>query len=140
MSMAVRQDHALGVPGYYDQDFFGASKVPHEARVRLAIDAMRKVYEEVVGDGFYRPEFAGRYRAMIGAALPPSDVSGVLTKDEFCARFKAEMLRIAGPSFDDGDSIADYADQTGPTYFDDPEQRGEGPEACAQADVSYWGD
>jgi hypothetical protein len=63
-----------------------------------------------------------------------------LPRDVFCARFKAEMLRIAGPTFDDGSSIADYADDAAPTYFDEPWQREDGPEECARADISYWGD
>jgi hypothetical protein len=27
-----------------------------------------------------------------------------------------------------------------PSYFDDPMMRDEGPEECADADISYWGD
>jgi hypothetical protein len=63
-----------------------------------------------------------------------------ITKEEFCARFKAYMLSVAGETFDDGEPIADYADETAPTYWDEPGQRKEGPEECAQADMSYWGD
>lgn len=63
-----------------------------------------------------------------------------MTKEEFCARFKAYMLSVAGEKFDDGESIADYADETAPTYWDDPGQRKNGPEECAQADMSYWGE
>lgn len=61
-------------------------------------------------------------------------------RDEFCARFKARMLKRAGPTFDDGSSIAEYADMAAPTYFDDADQRAEGAEECADADMSYWGD
>ena len=62
-----------------------------------------------------------------------------LTKDEFCARFKARMLKLAKrDTFDDGEPVADYADETAPTYWDDIEQREWGPEACAESDVSYW--
>lgn len=64
----------------------------------------------------------------------------IITREEFCARFKTYMLRIAGPTFDDGSSVADYADETGPTYWDDPKQRAEGPEECADADMDCWGD
>ena len=63
-----------------------------------------------------------------------------MTKEEFCERFKAYMLKVAGPRFDDGSSIAEYADETAPTYWDEPDQRAEGPEACADADMSYWGE
>ena len=66
------------------------------------------------------------------------DAMSDITREEFCARFKAEMLRIAGPTFDDGESIAAYADDIGPTYWDQSDQRAEGPEECAQTDISYW--
>ena len=61
-----------------------------------------------------------------------------LTLEEFCARFKAKMLAVVGPTFDDGDSVADYADETAPTYFEEADQRIEGPEECALTDISYW--
>lgn len=60
-------------------------------------------------------------------------------KEEFVRRFKAQMLKAA-TRFDDGSSVAEYADMTAPTYWDDPDQRAEGPEECADADVSYWGE
>ena len=63
-----------------------------------------------------------------------------ISKEEFCARFKAYMLSVAGEKFGDGTSIAEYADMTAPTYWDEPNQREEGPEECASADMSYWGD
>jgi len=50
------------------------------------------------------------------------------------------MLSVAGPTFDDGDSIADYADDAGPTYWETDWQRAMGPEECADADMSYWGE
>lgn len=62
------------------------------------------------------------------------------TKEEFVARFKARMIAVAGEKFSNGDSISEYADEVGPTYWDEPDQRKEGPEECAEADVSYWGD
>lgn len=64
----------------------------------------------------------------------------VPSREEFCARFKAYMLSVSGPTFDDGDSIAEYADETAPSYFDDEQMRAEGPEDCASADMSYWGE
>lgn len=72
------------------------------------------------------------------SALDTAEVN--LTKEEFFARFKARMLAIAGDHFDDGSSIADYADEIAPTYFDEPDQRSEGPEECADSDMSYWGE
>jgi len=62
----------------------------------------------------------------------------VVERDTFCARFKAHMLKVAGPTFEDGTSIAEYADEAGPTYWEDEEQRAFGPEECASADISYW--
>lgn len=63
-----------------------------------------------------------------------------LTKDEFCARFKAEMLRLTPFStFDDGQTVACYADETAPSYFDEQHQDGFSPEECAKSDISYWG-
>lgn len=63
-------------------------------------------------------------------------------KEEFCARFKARMLARVGPpyTFDDGESIADYADEIAPTYWEEDWQRSMGPEDCADADMSYWGE
>ena len=63
-----------------------------------------------------------------------------MTKEEFCERFKARMLVVAGPTFGDGSSIADYADGTAPSYWYEEWQREDGPEACADADMSYWGE
>jgi len=63
-----------------------------------------------------------------------------LSKEEFCSRFKVRMMQVAGEKFDDGESVADYADETAPTYWDNPHQRAEGPEECADADMSYWGE
>ena len=62
-------------------------------------------------------------------------------RDEFLRRFKARMIERAGQTFDDGSSIAEYADETGPTYWEEDSLiRDEGPEACADADMSYWGE
>lgn len=60
--------------------------------------------------------------------------------NEFRDRFKARMLERAGTRFDDGESIADYADEIADTYFETDWQRALGPEECADADMSYWGD
>ena len=66
-------------------------------------------------------------------------MSDEITRDEFIARFKVRMLRYA-TKFDGGSSVAEYADEVAPTYWDEPDQRAEGPEECADADVSYWGE
>jgi hypothetical protein len=61
-----------------------------------------------------------------------------MTRDEFCARFKARMLARVGPTDAEGADVAEYADMTAPSYWDDPDQREDGPEACADADLDCW--
>lgn len=65
-----------------------------------------------------------------------------LSLDVFTGRFRARMLERAHPRthFDDGESIAEYADDTAVTYWEIAENRADGPEACADADMSYWGE
>jgi len=69
-----------------------------------------------------------------------------LTRDQFIDRFKAHMVARAGfERFKDEDgrddcTVADYAEEIAASYWEDPDQRAEGPEECADADMSYWGD
>lgn len=56
VSMAIRRDHGLGCPNYYDSPVFGADNVGHKRRMEVAIIEARQQYEEVVGRGFYRIE------------------------------------------------------------------------------------
>lgn len=67
MSMAVRYDHALAVPGYYDQPILARPGVTHAKMLDATLTSMRQVHEEVVGTGFYSTETAPRYRAMLSA-------------------------------------------------------------------------
>jgi len=65
MSMAIRSDHGLGVPGYYDtglmlKEGFG---VTHAQRLECTLSEMCKLYEEVVGTGFYSVEKESDYVA-----------------------------------------------------------------------------
>lgn len=53
MSMAIRYDHGLGVPGYYDQQPFAGSGPTHAQRLASTISTMRQLYEEASGHGFY---------------------------------------------------------------------------------------
>jgi hypothetical protein len=69
-----------------------------------------------------------------------------MTRDEWLARFKAEMIHLAPfDRFDptethpEGETVSSYADAIGPSYWDDETQRAEGPEDCAEADFSEWG-
>lgn len=73
MSMAIRSDHALGCPGYYDQPIFGGEGVGHAKQLAATLSEMRKLHEEVVGDGFYKPEKDAQYVAMLAAALAQPD-------------------------------------------------------------------
>jgi len=66
--------------------------------------------------------------------------STTITEEEFCRRFVECMVRACGETFDDGTSIREYAAETAPTYWQDDWQRKQGPEACAEADMSYWGE
>lgn len=68
-------------------------------------------------------------------------MSDELTREEWCKRFVTHMIDRAGADhFDDGELILDYANEVAPTYFETLWQRSEGPEACADADMSYWGE
>ncbi len=69
-----------------------------------------------------------------------------LTQDQFCERFKAYMVKHAGfERFKDEDgnddcTVAEYAEEIALSYWHEPDQRTEGPEECAAADMSYWGE
>ncbi|MCO7494753.1 hypothetical protein [Stenotrophomonas maltophilia] len=68
MSMAIRRDHALGCPGYYDLDMFTAGgHVGHQRILEAVISEARKQHEEVVGAGFYSPDKEASYAAMLAA-------------------------------------------------------------------------
>lgn len=69
MSMAIRYDHGLGCPGYYDQSFFGAEKISHEKRLESALTTMRQLYDEVAGYGFYSPDKEAECAGQAKAAL-----------------------------------------------------------------------
>lgn len=63
MSMAIRMDHCLGVPGYYDsfEHTGGATVASHQQRLDAALATARQMWEEVTGRGFYRPEREAEY-------------------------------------------------------------------------------
>lgn len=64
MSMAIRMDHGLGCPGYYDQISLGKDAPTHKQRLDGAIRLAAQMWEEVVGHGFYRPEKEADYAAL----------------------------------------------------------------------------
>ena len=69
VSMAIRYDHGLGCPGYYDS-FPIQLGATHKQRLDSTISVMRQLYEEVVGKGFYSPERADYYRNIAERAAP----------------------------------------------------------------------
>lgn len=76
MSMALRYDHGLGMPGYYDDiqqmlpEGHPEKGITHARRLESTLTTMRQLHEEVVGAGFYKPEREASYAAM-GEAKPP---------------------------------------------------------------------
>lgn len=57
-AMAIRFDHGLGVPGYYDDNPVTgeASEITHQERMEMIKRQMRQLYEEATGQGFYTPQ------------------------------------------------------------------------------------
>lgn len=65
----------------------------------------------------------------------------ILTEAQFIDRFVAHCLaHCGGTHFDDGTPIADYAREVAAICWKDPTSRADGPEACAEADMDYWGE
>lgn len=71
-----------------------------------------------------------------------------ITLDEFVSRFADEMVLIVGRSYrlldedgrdteEEGDT-REYALEVAASYYEDAEQRAEGPEECARSDYSCW--
>lgn len=90
---------------------------------------------ETIGEGL-----TDEGKRMVAEYAAEKTANLAIPKEEFCARFKAHMLKMTGEKFDDGESIADYADATAPSYWEDAEQRQDGPEECADSDIGYWGE
>lgn len=64
-----------------------------------------------------------------------------MTLEEFTERFTKEATRLAGfDTFDDGTTVAEYCADVAPSYYSHPLYRADGPEVCAESDVSYWGE
>jgi hypothetical protein len=71
MSMAIRFDHGLGVPGYYDSEWFRRPGQPsHKQRVEATLTMMRQLYEEVSGHGFYSTAKEAEYAALADSRPP----------------------------------------------------------------------
>ena len=69
VSMAIRLDHGLGCPGYYDSQAVSASGLTHKRRLEAAMSTARQLWEEVTGHGFYSPEKEQQY-AQLAQDLP----------------------------------------------------------------------
>ena len=62
-----------------------------------------------------------------------------MTQEEFITRFIAHMVKTAGfAAFDDGTSVAAYAEEVAGSYWADEYCCADGPEACAEVDMDYW--
>jgi len=61
---------------------------------------------------------------------------GELTREQFCERFVARLLELAGPTDGEGEPVEPYALETAPSYYED--DFGLSPEECAESDYSYW--
>ena len=72
VSMAIRLDHGLGCPGYYDSPAFSASGLTHKRRLEAATSTARQLWEEVVGQGFYSPQ-REQYYAQLAQCLTAPD-------------------------------------------------------------------
>ena len=76
VSMAIRLDHGLGCPGYYDSPAFSASGLTHKRRLEAAMSTARQLWEEVAGVGFYSPAREAYYVCLthpprLGEPSPP---------------------------------------------------------------------
>ncbi len=80
-----------------------------------------------------RDMFTGEERAPDGA--PPETI----TEAEFVERFTARLVANVGETDAEGESVREYGARMGPTYYRDRDQRADGPEACADADLDCWG-
>lgn len=58
-----------------------------------------------------------------------------ITRDEFIERFKLKLRELLCEHYDVG-----YANDIAPTYWEDAGQRSWGPEECAEAEFSEWGE
>lgn len=78
MSMALRFDHALAMPGYYDQinRLLGSSefKETHAMRLDSTLRLMRKLWEEMSGQGFYQPHLEAHYASLCDGVAATADL------------------------------------------------------------------
>jgi hypothetical protein len=59
----------------------------------------------------------------------------------FTRRFIDRCVQQCGfTHFDDGESVEAYCREVADSYWADPDRRAEGPETCADEDMTYWGE
>ena len=64
-----------------------------------------------------------------------------MTEAQFVSRFAEHCKKVCGfTHFDDGMSVDDYCEDVAKSYYADIAYREDGPEACAESDMSYWGE
>lgn len=61
-----------------------------------------------------------------------------MTEAEFTAAFVAWFLSQQHRILSSPGDIEEYARETAPLYYANPEQRADGPEACAESDLDCW--
>lgn len=61
ISMAIRYDHGLAIPEYYN-----SIGMDESGRWKSTLIIMRQLYEEVSGNGFYKPELEEKYKSYLG--------------------------------------------------------------------------
>ncbi|WP_417261641.1 hypothetical protein [Celeribacter sp.] len=96
-------------------------------------------------DEWFKPTTARRDMikaiALLFAQIEQLDRAEDREKADFIDRFVAHCIKASGIThFDDGTSVAEYARDVAESCWNEPHYRSEGPEACADSDMSYWGE
>lgn len=64
-----------------------------------------------------------------------------ITKEDWIQRYVDHTLKTCGfTQFDDGHSVEEYAREVAAITWADEAYRDDGPEACAEGDMDYWGE
>lgn len=64
-----------------------------------------------------------------------------MDKTAWINAFVAHVLKTCGfTHFEDGAPVEGYAREVAESYWSDDNYRDDGPEACAESDISYWGE
>ena len=94
-----------------------------------------------------RAEVRAAIAKALGASTASPAVQSVLPRDDgkpskeeadFTARFVARMIAVVTAGGGDTHGLEEYAVQAARAAYEDPQQREDGPEDCADNDISYW--